>query len=113
MFIIQALWQILLPCFYTYLDGVDVTLRAKFSDICTSIDDDHIAKTVDKLNTDRFQQPMIVFSPALAVDEPHGKFWWNYMTMVRILLCFTRTRHDGSWDIHLYAFKRVLPFHFS
>ncbi|KAK2144422.1 hypothetical protein LSH36_758g00014 [Paralvinella palmiformis] len=41
--ILQALWQILLPMFYTYLDGVDVTRRLKLSDVCISIYDDHIA----------------------------------------------------------------------
>ena len=34
------------------------------------------------------------------------------MTMVSILLCFTRAQRDGSWDLHLYAFKRMLPFLF-
>ena len=28
------------------------------------------------------------------------------------LLCFTRAQRDGSWDLHLYAFKRMLPFIF-
>ena len=28
------------------------------------------------------------------------------------LLCFTRAHRDGSWDLHLYAFKRMLPFLF-
>ena len=32
--------------------------------------------------------------------------------MVSILLCFTRAQRDGSWDLHLYAFKRMLPFLF-
>ena len=31
------------------------------------------------------------------------------MTTVSVLLCFTRAQRDGSWDLHLYAFKRVLP----
>ena len=29
-----------------------------------------------------------------------------------LLLCFTRAQRDGSWDLHLYAFKRMLPFLF-
>jgi len=41
--ILQALWQILLPMFYTYLDGVDVIMRAELSDVCTFIDTNHIA----------------------------------------------------------------------
>ena len=39
---LQALWQLLLPQLYTYLDGIDVTLRAELSAVCTSIDADHI-----------------------------------------------------------------------
>jgi hypothetical protein len=52
------------------------------------------------------------FAAALAVDAPNAEFWWDYMTMVSILLCFTRAQRDGSWDLHLYAFKRMLPFLF-
>ena len=109
---LQALWQLLLPRLYTYLDGVDVTLRDELSNVCTTIDTDHIAQIVNKLTTDRFQQPMKEFPAALAVDDPNAEFWWNYMTMVSILLCFTRAQRDGSWDLHLYAFKRMLPFLF-
>ncbi|KAK2142184.1 hypothetical protein LSH36_987g00029 [Paralvinella palmiformis] len=32
--------------------------------------------------------------------------------MVSILLCFTRAQRDGSWDLHLYAFKRMPPILF-
>ena len=32
--------------------------------------------------------------------------------VVSILLCFTRAQRDGLWDLHLYAFKRMLPFFF-
>lgn len=109
---LQALWQLLLPQLYTYLDEVEVTLRVELADLCQSIDADHIAKIIDNLTKDRFQQPMKEFSASLAVDDPNAAFWWDYMTMVSILLCFTRAQHDGLWDFHLYAFKRMLPFFF-
>ncbi len=48
---LQALWQLRLPQLYTYLDGVDVALRAELSEVCTYIDADHIAQMVDKLTT--------------------------------------------------------------
>ena len=32
--------------------------------------------------------------------------------MVSILLFFTRAQRDGSWELHLYAFMRMLPFFF-
>ncbi|KAK5894620.1 hypothetical protein CesoFtcFv8_011294 [Champsocephalus esox] len=109
---LQALWQLLLPRLYTYLDEVDVTLRAELSDLCQSVDADHIAQMVDKLTTDRFQQPMKEFAASLAVDDPNTAFWWDYMTMVSIVLCFIRVQRDGLWDLHLYAFKRMLTFFF-
>lgn len=90
----------------------DVTLRAELADLCQSIDADHIAQMVDKLIKDRFQQPMKEFSASLAVDNPNAAFWWDYMTMVSILLCFTRAQRDGLWDLHLYALKCMLPFFF-
>ena len=108
----QAHWQLLLPRLYTYLDGVDVTLRAELSDLSTSIDADGIAEMVEKLTSDKFQQPMKEFREALTVDDPNAAFWWDYMNMVSILLCFTRAQRDGLWDVHLYAFKRMLPFLF-
>ncbi|KAK1879977.1 Aerobic magnesium-protoporphyrin IX monomethyl ester [oxidative] cyclase [Dissostichus eleginoides] len=52
------------------------------------------------------------FAASLAVDDPNAAFWWDYMTMVSIVLCFTRAQRDGLWDLHLYAFKRRLPFFF-
>ena len=32
------------------------------------------------------------------------------MTMVSIMLSFTRAQRDGLWDLHLYSFKRMLPY---
>ena len=46
---LQALWQLLLPQLYTYMDGIGVALKAELSEVCTSIDADHIAQMVDKL----------------------------------------------------------------
>ena len=109
---LQALWQLLLPQLYTYLDGIDVTLRAELSKVCTSIDADHIAHMVDKLTTGSFWDAMKGFPAVLVVENENAEFWWDYMTMVSILLCFTRAQRDGSWDLHLYAFKRMLPFLF-
>ena len=91
---LQAIWQLLLPQLYTYLDGVDVALRAELSEVCTSIDADHIAQMVEKLTTDRFRDAMKGFAAALVVENRNAEFWWDYMTMVSILLCFTRAQRD-------------------
>ena len=36
--------------------------------------------------------------------------WWEYLQMVKILLMFTRAQRDGIWELHLLAFKRMLPY---
>ena len=109
---LQALRQLLLPQLYTYLDGVDVALRTALSEVCTSIDADHIAQMVDKLTTCSFRGAMEGFAAAVVVEYPNAEFWWEYMTAVSILICFIGAQRGGSWDIHLYAFKRMLPFLF-
>ncbi|KAK2155443.1 hypothetical protein LSH36_240g02005 [Paralvinella palmiformis] len=81
--------------------------------ICTSIDADYIAQKVDKLTTVISQHHIKWLVVALTVDEPNTEFLWNYMTIVSIIFCFTRARCDGSSDLHLYAFKCMLPFLFG
>ena len=67
---------------------------------------------VEKLVSETFQQSMIGFVKLLTDDNPNDAFWWDYMTMVSILLFFIRAQRDGLWDLHLYAFKRMLSFFF-
>ena len=55
---LQAIWQLLLPQLYTYMDGIGVALKAELSEVCTSIDADHIAQMVDKLTTGSFRDAM-------------------------------------------------------
>ena len=105
---LQAVWQLLLPRLNAFLRGIDLTLRADLLDLSTVIDADHIAHMVEKLTSDRFQQAM----KDLIADDPTVEFWWSYMTKVSILLCLTRAQCDGLWDMHLYAFKWMLPFFF-
>ena len=76
---------------HTCLDGVDVALRAELSEVCTSIDADHIAQLVDKL-----RDTMKRFAAALVVGNPNAEFWWDYMTMGSILLCLSRAQPDES-----------------
>ena len=67
---------------------------------------------VDKLTIGSFRDGMKGFAATLVVENPNAEFWWDYMAMVSILLCFTQAQRDGSWDFHLYVFKRMLPFLF-
>ena len=86
--------------------------RAVLSEVCTSIDGDQSAQMVEKLTTGSFRDAMKAFAAALAVENPNAEFWWDYLTMVSIRLCSIRAQRDGSWDLHLYTFKRLLPFLF-
>ena len=62
-------------CTYTYLDGVDVTLRAELSEVCTSIDADNIAQMVDTRTIGSFRDTMKGFAAALVVENPNAEFW--------------------------------------
>ncbi|KAL9962372.1 hypothetical protein ACROYT_G031467 [Oculina patagonica] len=42
--------------------------------------------------------------------NPNLQYWLQYMEMVRILLLFIRAQREGNWDLHLYAFHKMLPF---
>jgi hypothetical protein len=65
---------------------------------------------VDTLTSERFHQPILNFVKLLKEKDPNAEFWWDYMVMVSILLYFTRAQRDGLWEVHLYAFRRMLPF---
>ena len=109
---LQALWQVLLPRLNDHLDSVDVNLRTQIVSDGIPNDSETIAKIVNILRSERFNQAMTDFVKALKEEDPNYEFWWNYMEMVCILLYFIRAQRDGSWDLYLYAFRRMLPFFF-
>ena len=49
-----------------------------------------------------------VFEPK--EENPNSFFWWIYMELVSILLLHIRSQRDRIWSLHLYSFRRVLPF---
>lgn len=67
-----------------------------------------ISQMVDTLTSERFHQPILNFVKLLKEEDPNAEFWWDYMVMVSILLYFTRAQHDGVWELHQYAFRRML-----
>ena len=101
-----------MPSWTLYNQKASTVNPAELLHLSTVIDADHIAHMVEKLTSDRFQQAMKEFAEDLIADDLTAELWWNYLTMVSILLCFTRAQHGGLWDLHLYAFKRMLPFFF-
>jgi hypothetical protein len=104
------LWQLLLPQLITHLDSVDVELRAELDSLGPLSNTEAISQMVDTLTSERFHQPIFNFVKLLKEDDPNAEFWWDYMVMVSILLYFTRAQRDGLWEVHLYAFRRMLPF---
>ena len=78
----------------------------------TKIDAAQIALLVRKLSSEKFQHTVKEFATDLIAGDPNVAFWWQYMNIVTILLCFTRAHRDGLWDLHLYAFSQMLPFFF-
>jgi len=71
---------------------------------------DSITQMVKILSTERYRQPIQEFAEALTVYDQNTEFWWQYMTMVSVLLLFIRTQRDGLWDLHLYSFNRMLLY---
>ena len=67
---------------------------------------------VDTLASERFHQPILEFVKVLKEEDPNTEFWWNYMEKVSSLLYFTRAQRDGLWELHLYAFRHMLPCFF-
>ena len=61
----------------------------------TKIDAEQIALLVRKLSFHiitiiKFQHTVKEFAADLIAGDPNAAFWWHYMNMVTILLCFTR-----------------------
>ena len=77
-----------------------------------SSDTEAISQMVDTLACERFHQPILEFVKVLKKEDSNAEFWWNYMEKVSSLLYFTRAQRDGLWELHLYAFRHMLPFFF-
>lgn len=108
---LQALWQLILPQLYSYLDEHDTELKEKLQNDLRP-NNSNLTGLLNTLSTEKFRSIMNGFELKLREDNPNFLFWWQYMDMVSILLDFVRAQRDGIWDLHLYAFRRMLPFFF-
>ena len=101
----QALWEVLLTQFIEYLQD-------KNNDLWELIvaaepqDDEHL---VNILSTQRFTDALSQFGEIHSSDA-NFMLWWEYLYMVKVLLSFTRAQRDGVWDLHLTAFRNMLPY---
>ena len=109
----QALWHFLLPKLYSYLEELDKDYK---TDLLESVQEYDTSCSVDTLTnilaSDTFKRHMDNFVDHIKNENPNIKFWWNYMEMVNILLYFIRAQRDGLWDLHLFSFRKMLPFFF-
>lgn len=104
----QALWRVLLPKLNAYLELHDNDLKKYLLEISQSPDKDEMDELVSILCSTRFQSLMTAFVDSN--DDPNFQFWWQYMEMVGILLLFVRAQRDGLWELHVYSFRRMLPY---
>ena len=105
---VQALWQILHPMLVSYLDTEDPDLSELLRAVMNPEHYDYDA-LVSVLASSGFQNSLAAFVDSRQASH-HIQFWWKYIEMVNILLRFTRAQRDGLWELHLSAFRDMLPF---
>ena len=102
----QAMWQILLPQFMEYLQQNNAELKHEIESADSEEEDNELIKT---LSNQKFSEALAKFKQ----DDDHGptfKLWYEYLEMVKVLLMFTRAQREGNWDLHICAFKQMLPY---
>jgi hypothetical protein len=103
----QALWQILLPRFLDYLHSEDRELKQMIEKADSEEDDQEL---IDILSAQRFRELLCKFRDNHGDTDPNFMLWWEYIKMVQVLLMFIRAQRDGIWDLHLVAFRCMLPY---
>ena len=107
----QTMWELLLPQLMEFLGHTYKDLKQKIEQ-ATGDDDD--MKLTQVLVTEEFKVALECFVEEKK-EDPNFVLWYTYLEMVSILLLFTRAQRDGLWDLHLSAFKMMLPYfhHYS
>lgn len=106
---LQALWQLLLPQLLSYLEEHDHILKEDLVKMAQSNEPQQYDDLVTILSSASFQNCLHAFVLSKSEDI-NFQYWWNYMKMVNILLLFIRAQRDGLWDLHLFAFREMLPY---
>ena len=102
---LQALWRILLPHLLEYIKREDEALS---KEIGAKAESDNPEDLISLLASPWFRETMQAFVGTNR--NPNFRYWWEYMQMVQLLLHFTRAQREGLWDLHLYAFRAMLPY---
>ena len=96
--------RMLIPELLTFLGDKDPDLKEQLEKTKTGPEEDLVTLLASK----DFEAATEAYFAAN--DNPNFKFWWSYMQMVHIHLLFIRAQRDGIWDLHLYAFQRMLHY---
>ena len=107
---LQAMWQLILPQVLAFIAEKDNDLKQNLERSVQSNSKEEYLKLLDLLSSTRYQALLSSFITTKKDKNPNFEYWWNYMEMVRILLLFIRAQREGLWQLHLYAFHKMLPF---
>ena len=106
---LQALWRLLMPGLLNFVKQSDKECHDQISEITTQSGPEAIAELLSLLMHGRFQQLVTEYVAMKSAENVNYYFWWQYMDMISTLLLFTRAQRDGIWELHLEAFRRMLP----
>ena len=102
----QALWSILLPMMFDFMqkrkEGLHAALEA-------AVNDGHHDELVALLDTPTFRELRHDFN---ATAGPNRRYWTDYLEMAELLLRFLRAQRTGDWRLHLDSFRDMLPWFF-
>ena len=102
----QALWRLLYPQFYQFLETQDPLLAENLR-LVHSLEVEGLMTTV---SSDAFQSLFNRFLTEKIVGNVNNEFWWNYMEMISILLQFIRAQRVGNWDLHIESFTSMIKY---
>lgn len=100
----QALWRILMPRFFEYLEKSHKTVSQKLKDVIENNKD-----LTDFLMLDDNRKVIDEFLAQDSKRDPNSKFWIIYMSFISTLLKFTRSLRDGEFHLYLSALNEMLP----
>ena len=102
----QALWRLLIPQFRRYLEDKDAEMCQALMTAIEAKDHDALLEIT---SSPGFRQHVVTFGEE-NISDKNFTFWWSYMEMVAVLLAFIRAQRQGIWELHLAAFREMLPF---
>lgn len=49
----------------------------------------------------------------VTVSGPTAAFWSSFISMMNLLLAYTRVTKIGNWDMHLQSTRQMIPWFFA